>query len=66
MAIGLARRQRARTWELRASIDLAGLLHETDKTAEARDLLSSIYQQFSEGFDTADLRIAANMLKELT
>lgn len=65
-AIGLAQRQSALTWELRASIDLAQLLCERDDRAQARKLLSSICRKFTEGFETADLRQATRMLRDIS
>jgi predicted ATPase len=53
-----ARRQGALSWELRASTSLARLQHGQGRTAEARSLLQSVYDRFSEGFETADLRVA--------
>jgi predicted ATPase/DNA-binding winged helix-turn-helix (wHTH) protein len=64
-AIALAKSQKALIWELRASIDLARLLRERDKGADAYRVLSSAYKKFSEGFGTRDLRTAATMLEEL-
>jgi predicted ATPase len=53
-----ARRQGALSWELRTSTSLARLQHDQGRTAEARSLLQSVYDRFSEGFETADLKIA--------
>jgi predicted ATPase len=57
-ALGWARQQQALSWELRAATSLARLWHQLGRDAEAVELLSSIYNRFSEGFETADLRTA--------
>jgi predicted ATPase/DNA-binding winged helix-turn-helix (wHTH) protein len=64
-AIKVARRQRALTWELRATIDLARMLRDNGKNAQARNVLSLVYSRFSEGFETSDLQKAARLLREL-
>jgi predicted ATPase len=53
-----ARRQGALSWELRTSTSLARLQQDQGRIAEARNLLQSVYDRFSEGFETADLKIA--------
>jgi predicted ATPase len=53
-----ARRQGALLWELRTSTSLARLQHDQGRTPEARILLQSVYDGFSEGFETADLKAA--------
>jgi predicted ATPase len=63
-ATDLARRQHARSWELRAAGSLGRLLHRQGRTKEARALVQGIYGWFSEGFDTADLREAKALLKQ--
>jgi predicted ATPase/DNA-binding winged helix-turn-helix (wHTH) protein len=60
-----ARRQGALSWELRTSTSLARLQHDQGRTAEARSLLQSVYDRFSEGFETADLRVAKAYLNAL-
>jgi predicted ATPase len=65
IAIEIARRQHARFWELRATISLARLLQEQGKTGEARTMLAGIYNWFTEGFDTADLKDAKALLEGL-
>jgi tetratricopeptide (TPR) repeat protein len=65
-AVAIARRQQARFWELRATIGLARLLQKLGKTDEARIMLAEIYNWFTEGFDTADLRDAKTLLDELS
>ena len=64
-AIEIARHQRAKTWELRAAIRLAGLWGEHRRRAEASDLLAPVYKWFTEGFDTPDLKEAKTLLNEL-
>jgi tetratricopeptide (TPR) repeat protein len=64
-AIDVARRQGARFFELRATVSLARLLRDTDRRDEARAMLSDIYNWFSEGFDTADLKDAKVLLDQL-
>ena len=65
-AIEIAGRQKARSWELRATTFLARLLRETNRHDEARTMLAEIYGWFTEGFDTADLKDAKTLLDELT
>jgi predicted ATPase len=64
-ALTIARRQKARSWELRAATSLARLWQQQGKRAEARELLAPIYSWFTEGFDTADLRDARTLLSTL-
>jgi predicted ATPase len=64
-ALAIARRQQARSWELRAAMSLARLWQHQGKRAEARELLTEIYGWFTEGFDTADLQEAKALLKVL-
>jgi Flp pilus assembly protein TadD len=64
-ALAVARSQSAKFLELRASISLARLWCKQGKRAEARDLLKSIYNWFSEGFDTPVLEEAKALLEEL-
>jgi len=64
-ALALARRQQAKSWELRAAMSLARLWQQQGKRAEARDLLAPIYGWFTEGFDTADLQDARALLDAL-
>ena len=64
-ALELARRQQAKSWELRAATSLARLWGEQRKRAEARDLLAPVYGWFTEGFGTPDLKEAKALLDEL-
>ncbi len=64
-AIALARRQDAKSWELRAATSLARLLARQERREEARDLLAPVYGWFTEGFDTADLKEAKALLDGL-
>ena len=64
-AIAVARQQQAKSWELRAATSLARLWQQQGKTAEAHALLTEIYNWFTEGFDTADLKDAQALLGEL-
>jgi predicted ATPase len=64
-AIRIARQQKAKSWELRASMSLARLYQQLDTREEGRALLLQIYDTFHEGFETADLREAKSLLDEL-
>jgi predicted ATPase len=64
-ALRTARRQQAKSYELRAATSLARLWGEQGRRADARDLLAPMYGWFTEGFDTADLKAAAALLSEL-
>jgi len=65
-AIDLARGQQAKSWELRAATSLAQLLKKLSRRDEARNLIARIYNWFTEGFDTADLKNAKALLEELS
>jgi predicted ATPase len=65
-ALDVARRQQARSWELRAAMSLARLWQQHGKRAEARALLAPVYGWFTEGFDTADLQEARALLEALS
>jgi predicted ATPase len=65
-AIEIARRQSARSQELRATTSLARLLDNQGKRNEARAMLAEIYNWFTEGFDTADMKDARALLDELS
>jgi tetratricopeptide (TPR) repeat protein len=64
-ALALARRQQAKSWELRAAMSLSRLWQGQGKRAEARELLAPIYGWFTEGFDTVDLQEARALLEGL-
>ena len=64
-ALDIARRQQAKSLELRAAISLSRLWHRQGKRDEARALLAPIYGWFTEGFDTPDLLEAKALLEEL-
>jgi class 3 adenylate cyclase/predicted ATPase len=65
-AIEISRKQHAKSWELRSTTSLARLLAKQGKRDEARAMLADIYNWFTEGFDTADLKDAKAMLDELS
>jgi predicted ATPase len=64
-AVAVAIRQGARSFELRATKSLARLLRDTGRCDEARMMLANIYNWFTDGFDTADLRDAKALLDQL-
>ena len=64
-AINIARKQQAKSLELRATVSLARLWQQQGKNDEARQLLAEIYGWFTEGFDTKDLQEAKALLDEL-
>jgi predicted ATPase len=64
-ALEVARRQQAKSLELRAASSLARLWQSQDKHQEAHDLLAPVYNWFTEGFDTADLQEAKALLQAL-
>jgi hypothetical protein len=64
-ALAVARRQQAKSWELRTAISLSRLWQQQGKRDAARQLLAPIYGWFTEGFDTADLQDAEVLLDEL-
>jgi predicted ATPase len=57
--------QGAKLFELRATVSLARLLHDTNRRDGARAMLAEIYDWFTEGFDTADLKEAKALLTNL-
>jgi tetratricopeptide (TPR) repeat protein len=61
----VARAQSAKSWELRTTTSLARLLTKQGKREEARTILAGIYNWFTEGFDTADLKDAKTLLDDL-
>jgi predicted ATPase len=64
-AVEIARKQSAKSLELRATMSLARLLAQQGRREEARTMLATIYNWFTEGFDTADLKDAKALLDEL-
>ncbi len=64
-AVDVARRQEAKSLELRAAMSLSRLWYQQGKRKEAHDLLAEVYAWFTEGFDTADLQEAKALLEEL-
>jgi predicted ATPase len=64
-ALAIARRQQAKSWELRAALSLSRLWQRQSKRAAAYDLLAPVYGWFTEGFDTADLQEAKALLEAL-
>jgi len=61
-ALDVARQQGALFWELRAAMGLARKRNGQGRTADARHVLASVYDRFTEGFDTADLKAAERLL----
>lgn len=64
-SLDLSRHQGARGWELRTARDLAKLMADNGQAENARTLLRSVYQGFSEGFETAELKAAEGLLATL-
>jgi class 3 adenylate cyclase/predicted ATPase len=64
-ALSIARKQHARSWELRAAMSMARLWRDQGKQQQARDLLAPIHGWFTEGFDTLDLKQAKALLDDL-
>ena len=64
-ALAIARRQEAKSLELRAAMSLSRLWQAQGRRDEARTLLAEVYGWFTEGFDTADLREARALLEAL-
>ena len=65
-ALDIARAQGAKSFELRAATNLARFLDENKRRAEARDMLEPVYNYFTEGFNTSDLKEAKSMLDAVT
>jgi predicted ATPase len=64
-ALTVARRQQAKSWELRASLSLSRLWQQQGKHQHAYNLLAPVYAGFTEGFDTLDLQEAQALLQDL-
>jgi predicted ATPase len=64
-ALTIARKQKAKSWELRATMSMARLWCDQGKRDEARELLAPVYGWFTEGFDTLDLKEAKMLLQAL-
>ena len=64
-ALEVARRQQAKSWELRAALSLSHLYHQQGKIAAARPLLAGVYGWFTEGYQSADLQEAKAFLDSL-
>jgi predicted ATPase len=64
-SLSCARRQFAASWELRTAITLARVRAKQGRSQEARNVLSSVYNRFTEGFDAPDQKVARILLSEL-
>jgi predicted ATPase len=64
-ALGIARAQQAKSWELRAAMSMTRLWRDQGKRQQAHDLLAPVYGWFTEGFDTLDLKEAKSLLEQL-
>jgi predicted ATPase len=64
-ALSVARAQQAKSWELRAAMSMARMWRDQGKPQQARDLLAPVYNSFTEGFDTLDLKEAKALLEML-
>jgi predicted ATPase len=64
-ALAVARKQQAKSWELRAAMSMARLWRDQGKCQQARELLAPVYGWFTEGFDTRDLKEAKVLLDAL-
>jgi predicted ATPase len=65
-ALAVARKQQAKSWQLRAAMSLARLWRDQGKIRQAHELLAPIYGWFTEGFNTRDLNEAKALLEELS
>jgi predicted ATPase len=63
--MAVARQQQAKSFELRAATSLARLWRSQGKNKQGRELLTPVYNWFTEGFDTRDLKEAKSLLEEL-
>jgi predicted ATPase len=64
-ALQVSRQQQTKSWELRAAMSMARLWCDQGKPQQARELLAPVYDWFTEGFDTLDLKEAKALLDEL-
>jgi predicted ATPase len=64
-ALAVARKQSALAWELRSTMAFARLLGESGQRDHARHTLALVYDRFTEGFETADLKLAHALLEDL-
>ena len=64
-ALTVARARSALAWELRSTMALARMLSEDGQRDQARHTLALVYDRFTEGFETADLRLARALLEDL-
>jgi predicted ATPase/DNA-binding winged helix-turn-helix (wHTH) protein len=64
-ALAVARAQSALAWELRSTMVLARMLCEGGQRDQAREALALVYDRFTEGFETADLKLARALLEDL-
>ncbi len=64
-AMTVARKQQAKSWELRGATSMARLWRDQGKRQQAHDLLAPVYGWFTEGFETIDLKEAKALLGEL-
>ncbi|HVQ51195.1 MAG TPA: hypothetical protein VMS92_14230, partial [Mycobacterium sp.] len=65
-ALTIARREQAKSWELRAATSMARMWLQDGRFDDARALLTPVYDWFTEGFDTADLKDAKALLDQLS
>ena len=66
LALDIARKQGAKSFEVRSATDLARFLRDQGKLMDASDLLRPVYGWFTEGFDTPVIKEAKSLLDELT
>jgi len=64
-ALAVARAQSALAWELRSTMVLARMLSEDGQRDQARHTLALVYDRFTEGFETADMKLARALLEDL-
>jgi predicted ATPase len=65
-ALAVARKQQAKSWELRAAMSVARLWRDQGKPRQAREVLAPVYGWFTEGLDTSDLKEAKALLDALS